>query len=94
MTKLTFYYIIIAAILIGKSATTLYQRSVVVHHGHSVASLQSKKQSLSEEQLTITAKLAQVNSLSSVEKSGDTNSFQPISTPLLISKVQLATSQL
>lgn len=94
MNKLSIYYFLIAAVLIGKTANTLYQRSVVVHHGHSVVSLQKQKQGLVEKQLTIAASLADVTSLSAVEKSGMTAQFQPISSPLVITNARLAASQL
>lgn len=94
MNKLTIYYFIIAAILIGKTASTLYQRSVVVHHGHSVVSLQKQKQELAEKQLTLAARLADITSLSAVENSGITSQFQPIASPVVITNARLAASQL
>ena len=94
MKTLSIYYFVLAAILIGKTATTLYQRSVVVHHGHTVASLQRGRQELSEKQLNITSELAQLNSLTSLENSGIQNEYQSISAPIVISNTQLATSQL
>lgn len=94
MNKLSIYYFIIAAILIGKTATTLYQRSVVVHHGHSVLSLQKEKQSLAEKQLALTAQLSNVTSLASIENSDSTQGYETISSPLVLTTGRVTAFQL
>lgn len=94
MNKLTLYYLIIAAIVAGKTVTTIYQRSVVIHHGNSVFAMQQEKKSLQQRKLAITAELSQRNSLASVNTSADLSSYQPISNTIIVTAPSLASSQL
>lgn len=94
MNKLTIYYLLIAAIVAGKTVTTIYQRSVVIHHGNMVYSMQQDKQALQQKKLAMNTELSQKNSLSAIENSSDLTSFQPIDNTILISTPALASSQL
>lgn len=94
MNKLTIYYFLVAAILVGKTVATLYERSLVVHHGHSLMELQLEKRELIEQQLVLTATLANQTSLASIESSQLVSEFQPISKPVVINNPKLAASQL
>lgn len=94
MNKLTIYYLIIAAIVAGKTVATVYQRSMVIHHGNVVFDLQQEKKQLQQEKLALGTELAQKNSLAQVESSTDISAYQPIVKPLVITQPSLASSQL
>lgn len=94
MNKLTIYYLIIAAVVAGKTITTIYQRSMVIHHGNLVYDLQQQKKQLQQEKLALSSELAQKNSIASVETNVDLSSYQPIAKPIVITQPSLASSQL
>lgn len=94
MNKLAIYYIIIAAIVAGKTLTTIYQRSVVIHHGNMVYDMQAEKKELQQQKLALSSELSQKNSLSALHQSTDLSQYQPINQTLVITSPALASSQL
>ncbi|MDQ5951305.1 MAG: hypothetical protein QG639_582 [Patescibacteria group bacterium] len=94
MNKLTIYYLIIAAIVAGKTLTTIYQRSVVIHHGNMVYDMQNEKKQLLQQKLAMSNELSQKNSLSALHQSTDLSGYNQISQTLVISAPALASSQL
>lgn len=94
MNKLTIYYLLIAAIVAGKTLTTIYQRSVVIHHGNMVFDMQQEKQSLQQKKLAIGTELSQRNSLSKIHATSDLSTYQPIAETVVITTPALASSQL
>jgi hypothetical protein len=94
MNKLTIYYLIIAAIVAGKTLTTIYQRSMVIHHGNMVFDMQQDKQVLQQKKLALSTELSQKNSLSKVKATADVSAFQPINETIIINTPALASSQL
>jgi ABC-type uncharacterized transport system ATPase subunit len=94
MNKLTIYYLIIAAVVASKTIATIYQRSVVIHHGNIVFDMQQEKQSLQQEKLALGTELSQRNSLSKIHATSDLSSYQPINETVVITTPALASSQL
>lgn len=94
MNKLTLFYLIIAAVLVGKTATTMYQRSVIIHHGSTVYEMQQEKQALQQKKIALTSELSQKNSLALVNSQADLSNYQPIGQPIVLRAPALASSQL
>lgn len=94
MSKLSIYYLIIAAIVAGKTVTTIYQRSLVIHHGNMAYNMQNEKRLIQREKLALTAELSQKNSLSTIGQTSDLSQYQPITNTVIITTPALASSQL
>lgn len=94
MNKLTIYYLLIAAIVSGKTVSTIYQRSVTIHHGSSVFEMQKEKQELQKMKLTLTAEMSKRNSLVTISTSDQLAEFQPINDTIILTSPSLASSQL
>jgi hypothetical protein len=93
MSKLYIYYFILTAVVLGRSMATVYQRSLVVHHGASLNELERQKSSLQKEKIALSNQLASLNSLSAVRSSNQYAQFQPISKPLVVAASTLTASQ-
>lgn len=94
MNKLTVYYLIIAAIVAGKTLSTIYQRSVVIHHGNEVYDMQQEKMSLQQEKLALVSELSTKNSLQNIQSSANLAEYHAIDTTVVITTSALASSQL
>ena len=94
MNKLAIYYIIIAAIVAGKTLSTMYQRSVVIHHGNEVYDMQQEKLSLQQQKLALVSELSTKNSLQNIQNSANLADYQAINTTIVITTPALASSQL
>lgn len=84
MSKTALYYLILALILVGKAGTTLYQRSVVVQHGYSVAEYQTEQRKLLAQKVELSAVLADKLSLAKVQNTSETSQFVAIAKPIVI----------
>lgn len=93
MKNVKLYYLLLAAILVGKTITTIYERSVVIHHGNIVVELQQEKQSLKQREATLLTELSQKNSLAAIQTSADLSSYTPIDKTVVIGSQTLTASQ-
>ena len=84
MSKTALYYIILAMVVFGKAGHTLYQRSLVVHHGFSVSEYQLEQRQLNQKKSEIMAQLADHRSLATIKNSEFIAEFTPIKQVLVI----------
>jgi hypothetical protein len=84
MSKAALYYIILALVVFGKAGHTLYQRSLVVHHGFSVSEYQQEQRQLNQKKSAIMAQLADQRSLASIKSSDLVAEFSPIKQVIVI----------
>ena len=84
MSKVAVYYIILALIVMGKAGHTLYQRSLVVHHGFSVAEYQATQRTLATEKIKLQAELSSRLSLTKTQQSEKLASYAPIKNTMVI----------
>lgn len=85
MSKTMLYYSILALVLLSKVGTTLYERSMVVHHGFSVSEYQHTQRELSQEKTRILTELASRQSLNNIKNSSFIAEYAPIKQVLVIS---------
>jgi hypothetical protein len=84
MSKVTIYYILLAAILVGKVGFSLYERSLVVHHGFSVSEYHQQQKDLNKQKAVLTAQLAEQRSIIAVKSSAEISQFTPVKSVLAI----------
>ena len=84
MSKTVIYYIVIALILVSKTGYTLYQKSLVVHHGVSVNGYHQEQRQLLREKTELLAELAKYRSISSIKTSSQVAEYTPIKNVLVI----------
>lgn len=84
MTKITLYYIFLAAIILGKAGHSLYERSLVVHHGFTVSEYQHQQKELQKQKTLLTAQLAEQRSIITVKASADIAQYSPVSSVLAV----------
>jgi len=84
MSKLALYYILLAAIVIGKAGHTLYERSLVVHHGFTVSEYHSQQKELQQKKAQLVAQLAEQRSIVTVKNSATISDYTPISTVFVV----------
>ncbi|PIY79710.1 MAG: hypothetical protein COY81_01185 [Candidatus Pacebacteria bacterium CG_4_10_14_0_8_um_filter_43_12] len=94
MKIITIYYLILAAIGVGKTLTTLYARSVVINHGNQVYQLQQEKYQLQQKKLALMTSLSEKNSILTLQDQTDLSAYEPIATPIVLTLRSLASSQL
>ncbi|MBP7768542.1 hypothetical protein KA082_01780, partial [Candidatus Woesebacteria bacterium] len=82
------YYFLIAALLLGKTVTTLYSRSVVVQHGLALRQEQIKQKQLAAQKAALISSVAQAQSIALVKNSPELVSYKPISTVLVVASTQ------
>ncbi len=78
MTKTALYYFLLAAIVIGKAGYTLYERSLVVHHGFTVSEYHQQTKELQQHKAQLVAELAEQRSIITVKNSTAMAEFSPI----------------
>lgn len=84
MSKVTLYYIILALVVMGKAGHTLYQRSLVVHHGFSVSEFQTNQRTLASQKIKLQTELSSKLSLAKTQQSPQLASYSPIKKTLVI----------
>lgn len=84
MSKACLYYIIIALVLVGKTAYTLYERSLVVHHGVSITQYHREQRQLNQEKTHVLAELAEYRSISTLKSSAQIAEFVPIKNVMVV----------
>lgn len=81
---LTSYYLLMFLLVISQVVLTIYEGSVVVHHGQQIAQLQQEKTALQAKRNQVTASLLKQKSLTYVAESAALGAYQPIAQPLVI----------
>lgn len=84
MTKLTLYYFLLAAIVIGKAGHTLYERSLVVHHGFTASEYHQQSKELQQKKAQLIAELAEQRSIITVKNSADIAQYTPVSNVFVV----------
>ncbi len=85
MSKVALYYFILAAVVIGKAGHTLYERSLVVHHGFSVSEYHAQQKDLQKQKGQLLTQLAGQRSIIAVSSSSEVAQYTPVSNILTVS---------
>lgn len=85
MSKLTLYYFLLAAIVIGKAGHTLYERSLVVHHGFTVSEYHQQAKELQQTRAQLIADLAEQRSIITVKNSAGIAEYTPVGNVFVVS---------
>lgn len=79
MSKITLYYFLLAALVFGKAGHTLYERSLVVHHGFTVSEYHNQQKELQKQKSLLLAQVAQQRSIITVKNNSTISQFSPVS---------------
>lgn len=88
MNKIVFYYLTLFSLVVAFSAYTLFQGSLVVHHGQTVADLEAEKKVLLAKQATLQQELSQAESLATIKALAEDQNFQPIAQTVAVSQTK------
>ncbi len=84
LNKTKLYYITLITILGIKVVMTIFEGGLSSHHGVKIAQLKLQKNNLMQEQLKLTTKLSQKNSISHVISDQDLAQFHSIGDTIII----------
>ncbi len=94
MKKIIILYLLVAGIIVGKAASTLYQGSLTVNHGSRIAELQRENNAMERRQLELSQNIDQATSIAAVSSLAEKEGFEPISVPLVVNPVSAVASNL
>lgn len=83
--KLIIYYLIICAVVLGKTAATVFARSQAVNHGFTIAAVRGEQRKLLAEKRALTSQLAEKRSLTTVAQAPELSTYSRITNPVVLS---------
>jgi hypothetical protein len=84
MSKAVLYYFLLAAIVVGKAGHTLYERSLVVHHGFTVSEYHQQTKELKQQKAQLLTELAQQRAISTIKDSAIVAEYMPVTNVFVV----------
>lgn len=90
--KIVIYYLVIAAVVAGKAALTIFERSQAVNHGFTIVAEHSEQRELQTAKRQLTAELAERRSLTTLAQAPELSGYTKISSPVVVTTTQTLAS--
>lgn len=88
------FYLIITAVVAGKAAQTVWERSQSVNDGFTIAAERAEQRSLQAELRQVTAELATERSLTTLAQAPELDGYVRISAPVVVTPAETTLASL